>query len=125
MSSLSTIITTYLKVEVMTGETAQHVFYTLLKVLADFGISARKLMSLGTDGALVMIGSENGLTAKMRKLNPHLVPVHCCCHHLNLSASDVCKRHADVQVLIYHFELWTKGYCKTPKINYYCECNPL
>ena len=86
--------------EVMTGGTAQHVFDTLLKVLADFGISARKLMSLGTDGASVMIGSENGLRAKMRRQNLRIVPVNCCCHHLNLSMSDVCKCHADVQVNI-------------------------
>ena len=105
--SLSPIIETYLKMEVMTGGPAQHVFDTLLKVFTDFGISARKLMSLGTDGALVLIGSGNCLGAKMRKQNRHIVPVHCCCHHPNLSMSDVCKCHADVQVHIYLFELGT------------------
>ena len=69
-------------------------------------------MSHGRDGASVMIGSGNGLASKISKLNPHTVPVQCCYRRLNLSVSDVCKRHADVEVRIHFISMDHKAIAK-------------
>ena len=101
VSRSARIVTTYMVMETMTSGTSQAVFDTLLQVLNYFGVPVCKVMSLGSDGAAVMVGVENGVAARLTTLNPHCVPVHCCCHRLNLSVSDMCKRHADVQVCIF------------------------
>ena len=94
------MVTSYLTMEKITSGTAEAVFNTLRLVLSNFGIDERKVMSLGTDGASVMTGSTNGVCARLKMLNPHTVPVHCVCHRLALSVSDVCKKQHDVEVSI-------------------------
>ena len=90
--------TTYLKMEVVNSGTSQAIFNTLQYVLREYGIAMTSVMSLGTDGASVMVGAQNGVSARLMMLNPFCIPVHCCCHKLNLSVTDVCKREQDVQV---------------------------
>lgn len=45
-------------------------------------------MGLGTDGTALMIGKENGLTAKVKHEVPHVVHQHCVTHKLHLSVSN-------------------------------------
>ena len=47
--------------------------------------------SLASDGAAVMTGIHNGVGAKLREDNPHLVQVHCVAHKLTLAAGQVCR----------------------------------
>ena len=86
--------------EKITSGTAEAVFNTLRLVLSNFGIDVGKVRSLGTDGALVMTGSTNGVCTRLKMLNPNTVPVYCVCHRLTLSVSDVCKKQHDVEVSI-------------------------
>jgi hypothetical protein len=51
-----------------------------------------KLVGMGSDGASVMLGSKNGVAAKLRALQPSLVAVHCYAHRLELAFKDAVKK---------------------------------
>lgn len=51
----------------------------------------RKLVGLGSDGASVMLGRNNGVAAKLRRLQPAMVAVHCYAHKLELAFKDAIK----------------------------------
>ena len=51
-------------------------------------LSSDKLIGLATDVASVMVGSKNGLGAKLKDVNPRLISVHCVCHKLALACTD-------------------------------------
>lgn len=68
-------------------------------VLNGLGINmtdmGKKLVAMGTDGAAVMLGCNNGVVTKVRDMvAPSLVGVHCFAHRLELAAKDVVKKHA-------------------------------
>ena len=53
-----------------------------------------KLVALGTDGASVMLGRQNGVVAKLKEGKPFVVAVHCMNHRLKLSFKDAtAKKH--------------------------------
>jgi hypothetical protein len=51
-----------------------------------------RLVALGTDGAAVMLGKNNGVVAKMKEENPHIISVHCMNHRLELAFKDAAKK---------------------------------
>jgi hypothetical protein len=51
-----------------------------------------KIVGTGTDGAAVMLGSQNGVVAKLESLcNKKLFSVHCSAHRLELAYKDSTK----------------------------------
>ena len=70
------------------------------QILADSGIDIKKVLGLGMDGASVMTGHLNGITALIHEDNPFCVCVHCVCHHLNLAVSQSCKEIDEMKTLI-------------------------
>ena len=48
----------------------------------------QKLVGFGSDGAAVMMGAENGVTALFRKEQPCMQAVHCYAHRLELAYKD-------------------------------------
>ena len=46
--------------------------------------SSSVLLALGADGASVMSGCNEGVTAKLEKTYPWLIYIHCAAHRLNL-----------------------------------------
>ncbi len=50
-----------------------------------------KLVGLGSDGASVMLGKNNGVASLLRKIQPALVSVHCMAHRTELSFRDATK----------------------------------
>ena len=82
--------------------TSATVFATMVEVLREFGVETRKVMGFGSDGASVMVGKTNGVAAKLLTDNPHSVAIHCCCHRLHLSVSNVCQEMPDIQVGIFY-----------------------
>ena len=83
---------------------------TLVKIVHDkmdsFGLLRRKLGSLCTDGASVMI-AKNGVAGKLKNENPQLINIHCICHILALACV---QSNDDVQVIkqthLYLTQLW-------------------
>lgn len=78
--------------------TAVVLYDALLQVLEEYGIPVTKVMGFGSDGASVMVGSQNGVATRLSRNNGHAVAVHCICHRLNLAVSQVGKDIQDVRV---------------------------
>ena len=47
-----------------------------------------KLIALGSDGAYVMLGHNAGVFALLQEMQPVIIVVHCCGHHLELAYKD-------------------------------------
>ncbi|XP_072030697.1 zinc finger protein 862-like [Amphiura filiformis] len=53
-----------------------------------------KLVAMGTDGAAVMMGCNNGVVTKIKNnVAPTMVGIHCFAHRLELAAKDVVSKH--------------------------------
>ena len=51
----------------------------------------QKVVAIGTDGASVNMGKNNGVIQRLRNDIPHLVGIHCMAHRLELSLNDAAK----------------------------------
>ena len=72
------------------GSITQAVESTLDIEMSEF---SKKLVSMGTDGAAVMMGKTNGVVAKLQESAPSMVGIHCFAHRLELACRDVVKKH--------------------------------
>ena len=52
----------------------------------------RKLVALGSDGASVMLGKNNGVIALLKAIQPATIAVHCSAHRLELAYKDTIKK---------------------------------
>ena len=52
----------------------------------------QKTIAMGSDGASVMLDSENGVVSLFWKYSPWLVAVYCYGHRLELAFKDVIKK---------------------------------
>ena len=73
----------------LSGGTADEVYAAIVSKLSELGLSAVPLVGFSSDGASVMVGTTNGVAAKLKALFPALIATHCAAHRLNLAASDV------------------------------------
>ena len=67
---------------------AETVYDKVKEVLREEGIDARRVVGLGSDGANVIFGRNNGVGVRMAAESPHLVHVHCIAHRVALVASN-------------------------------------
>ena len=51
------------------------------------GLDMRKMRGIGTDGAATMAGCRNGVVARLKRITPSAIGVHCAAHRLNLASS--------------------------------------
>ena len=56
---------------------------------------SKKLVAMGTDGAAVMVGRNNGVVKKIQAIAPSVVGIHCFAHRLELAVKDVIKQHPE------------------------------
>ena len=59
------------------------------KVLAEFGLDLRKLVSWSSDGCTTMLGRTGGVARRLQHSSPSLVPFHCPAHRLDLAIQDI------------------------------------
>ena len=52
-------------------------------------LDSQKFLSLASDGALVVVGKNHGVSALLKRENPRLINVHCICHRLVLACGDL------------------------------------
>ena len=60
----------------------------MLKSFADSDVPFSRVTGFSWDGASVMLGKNNGVTARLRDHNKKLINIHCVCHKLALACSD-------------------------------------
>ena len=51
-----------------------------------------KLVALGSDGAAVMLGKNNGVITLLQAHQPSMIAVHCSGHRLELAYKDTIKK---------------------------------
>lgn len=50
------------------------------------------MIAFNSDNCSVMKGQRNGVIAKLRDVNPHIIDVGCVCHMANLAVGKSLKR---------------------------------
>jgi len=83
----SRIITTFLGLIDLQGETADAIASSLLDFLKLLKMDFKNCIGIGTDGCNVMVGKHNSVYTKLEQANPNLQLVKCICHSLQLCAS--------------------------------------
>lgn len=94
------LMTTFLKCKEVNDCSAAGIYNVMTEILRDKNIPMTKVCGLGTDGASVMTGHLNGVTAQIHEDNPHCICTHCVCHRLALAVSQACKDIPIMQSLI-------------------------
>ena len=56
-------------------------------ILASRHVDEKKVVGFGSDGASVMTGKNNGVAARLKRVNPFLISIHCMAHKLALCTS--------------------------------------
>jgi hypothetical protein len=76
----------------MLGTDAESIYKTLTlkKLLGDLNLYS-KVVALGSDGASVMTGKDNGVAARLCADISHLLALHCVNHRLTLGAGEAAK----------------------------------
>ena len=78
--------------KVIAAGDASTILSKLEEILKIYGIDLVQVVSLGTDGASVMVGKKNGLGVKLKEAgSKFLIQTHCAAHRLNLASSDAAK----------------------------------
>jgi len=67
-------------IEELPAGDAETITATLLGRIARDGIPFEKLMCFGSDGATVMTGCNEGVAARLLRLNPFMLAIHCILH---------------------------------------------
>ena len=81
----------------------------IVEYLGEKQIDVSRVAGLGSDGASVMTGKHNGVGAKLKKLNPFMLSMHCVAHKLALasenaaSAVPYCTQHHSTLRGLYNF----------------------
>lgn len=112
-------VTFFLDIVELSSTTAEGIEVSLLKCLADHGVTSDFLhehwIGLGVDGASVMLGIKGGLAARLKKQYPKLISWHCFNHRLELSVHDAVKTCTETN----HFKIFIDSlyaiYSMSPK----------
>ena len=66
-----------------------------VETITDWAQFTKKLVALGSDGASVMLGKNNGVIALLQAIQPSMIAVHCSGHRLELAFKDTIKKVAN------------------------------
>ena len=69
------------------------------ETVMEFNTFLSKLVTMGSDGASVMLGKKSGVLALLKEQQPSLIGIHCSAHRLELYYKDAIKKY-----------LWLKKY---------------
>ena len=71
-----------------------------VETVTDWSEFKNKLVALGSDGASVMLGKNNGVIALLQAIQPSMIAVHCSGHRLELAFKDTVKKMANADKII-------------------------
>ncbi|KAL1250496.1 hypothetical protein QQF64_018292 [Cirrhinus molitorella] len=105
--SLSKIVSTFLGLVDMQGETAEAIATTLTQFLDSVGLDFKKCVGIGTDGCSVMVGRKNSVYTHLLKKNEKLQLFKCVCHSIQLCARKAVETlPRNLEFLISHSHNW-------------------
>ena len=70
------------------------------ETVMDWDHFKKKLVVLGSDGASVMLGKNNGVIALLQEIQPATIAVHCSGHMFELAYKDAIKKAPTVEKVI-------------------------
>ena len=86
-------ITVFLELLQLDGDkkNASLIFDCVISQLRLWNLDLCKLVAFGSDGASSMVGSQTGVSTRLKEVNPFLLICHCVAHRTNLAALDAAK----------------------------------
>ena len=75
----------FLEIPTLKKTNAQSIYSVLLDWLKKKDLQCSKLIGMGFDGAATVAWKKSGVQARLKKLAPHSVCIHCHCHKLQLA----------------------------------------
>ncbi|XP_051798030.1 uncharacterized protein LOC127531856 [Acanthochromis polyacanthus] len=101
------IVSTFLGMINLDGETAEAIASTLTSFLQSVGLDMKKCMGLGTDGCSVMVGKRNSVYTHLLQKNPNLQLLKCVCHSIQLCVSKAVETlPRNLEYLVSHSHNW-------------------
>lgn len=71
-----------------------------IETVTDWSEFKSKMVALGSDGASVMLGKNNGVIALLQTIQPSMIAVHCSGHRLELAFKDTLKKVANADKVV-------------------------
>ena len=93
---------------------AQTITDNIKEELAKNDLQVQKFLSLVSDGASVMVGKNNGVSALLKRENPRLVNVHCISDRLAFACGDSnneVEYMLTIERLLVQLYKWLKNSC--------------
>ncbi|MCO5605919.1 hypothetical protein L7F22_060105 [Adiantum nelumboides] len=85
-----------LKIEKADAET---IYNSIIKLLADLKLDTKRFVAIATDGCSTMTGKKTGVVARLKRLFPSLIAIHCIAHREALAAKDAADQFAKMEYL--------------------------
>ena len=86
---------------------AEIIYSALIDCLKEKNLQVKKIVGMGFDGANTFSGNRNGVQARVKKLAPHALFVHCHCHMLQLACVQVANETPGIKhVYVTLTSLW-------------------
>lgn len=87
--------TKYVRLARIRDGKAQSMVVGIKQLIDDMHLNEQKMVGFASDGASAMVGVNEGVVAKLKRLIPHLVGVHCIAHRENLVVKDACENFVE------------------------------
>ena len=71
-----------------------------VETITDWAQFTKKLVTLGSDGASVMLAKNNGVIALLQAIQLSMIAVHCSGHRLELAFKDMIKKVANADKVV-------------------------
>ena len=73
----------------LTDTRNETIYAAVYDFLHNNGIPLSNLLQVATGGASAMTGKHNGFVAKLKKVAPHIMTIHCIIHRQHLAAKSL------------------------------------
>ncbi len=90
------IVTQFLKNFTLKEQNADYIYKTLYDYFNFKSINIKNIYCFCSAGAPTIISDKDGVFGKIKKINPHIIGVHCIAHRLALISKDAFKNFTDL-----------------------------
>ncbi|CAI7782519.1 unnamed protein product [Closterium sp. NIES-53] len=91
------IVTEFLALLTVEKAYAASLCSLLLSHLRAVGVDLRRISCVSTDGAMVMVGPQSGVVARLQMLIPNLVSFHCIAHRRGIGCQSCSRGYPNIR----------------------------